>query len=230
MLQKNQRSVYFVIAPSRVNPPSGTDYSGASNLGESSTISQALQELLQSMIGQEEPSSTESLKKKQLVSVHLLERMASTEERKFPELVFAFGCTSDDNKPILVITQCRASYHPLFDYTSQVHITIQQDCSYQVHILLCELESGIVSNEDDVHRVLERFSIASPYKFCPGLEWSHYQSHYFDEIRFHLKSVRCTDTSFNRVDSVNYKLWFEVPANVSRAEKALSEVLCSACK
>ena len=141
------------------------------------------------MIGQEEPSSTESLKEAASFSALLLERMASTEERKFPELAFAFGYTSDDNKPILVITQRHASYNPPFGYTPWVHITIQQDRTYQVHILLCELESGIVSNEDDVHRVLERFSIASPNKFCPGLEWSHYQSHYFDEIRFHLKSV-----------------------------------------
>jgi len=99
-----------------------------------------------------------------------------------------------------------------------------------VHILLCELESGIVSNEEDVHRLLTRFSSVSPYKFCPELDWTYYLKHYFEVIRFDVKSARCTKTPFYRVDSVNCKLWFEVPANASRAEKAQSEVLCSACK
>jgi len=63
------------------------------------------------MIGQEEPSSTESLKEAASFSALQLVCMASTEERNFPEL--AFGYTSD-NRPILVITQHHALYHPPF--------------------------------------------------------------------------------------------------------------------
>ena len=84
---------------------------------------------------------------------------------------------------------CRPSYHPPFGYTSRVHITIQQDCTYQVYILMRKLEDGFVNNEEDVHEILERFSSISSCKFCPGIDWTHYQEHYFDVIRFDVKTV-----------------------------------------
>ena len=39
-------------------------------------------------------------------SVLQLERVLSVEKNKFPELVFALGRTSDDDKPILRLTTC----------------------------------------------------------------------------------------------------------------------------
>jgi len=48
---------------------------------------------------------------------------------------------------------------PTFGYTTQVHTTIQKDCTYQVQIVLRELESGIINNEDDVHRLLKDFQV-----------------------------------------------------------------------
>ncbi|XP_065897671.1 uncharacterized protein [Dysidea avara] len=91
-------------------------------------------------------------------------------------------------------------------------------------------EGGFITNGEDVHCLLDRFSSASTCKFCPGIDWTHYQQHYFNVIRFDLKSVRCTEAPFYRVDSVNCKLWFELPSNAKLADKALGEVLCSACK
>ena len=111
-----------------------------------------------------------------------------------------------------------------------MNITIQQDCAYQVHILMRKWEGGFITNGEDVHCLLDRFSSASTCKFCPGIDWTHYQQHYFNVIRFDLKSVRCTEAPFYRVDSVNCKLWFELPSNAKLADKALGEVLCSACK
>jgi len=120
------------------------------SLKESPSARNLLQEFRRPTYG-EDLSGTESHGATAGFSALQLERLVSSEERKFPEFVFAFGHTNDDNKPILVVTQRRPSYHPPFGYTSRVHITIQQDCSYQVHILLHELESGIVSNEEDVY-------------------------------------------------------------------------------
>jgi len=139
-----------------------------------------------------------------------LEYILSSIENKFPELVFALGHTTDDFIPILFVTQRDVSYHPPFGLTSRVHITIQQDGLYQVHILMQRLEAGTVSNEEDVFCLMERFSNASLCKFCPGIEWAFYQEHYFKVIRFHLKSVRCTETPFYRVDSVNCKLYLQM--------------------
>ena len=49
-----------------------------------------------------------------------------------------------------------------------------------MHILMRDLENGIWQNESEVHELLERFSAASTHKFCPGIEWSYYHEHYFD--------------------------------------------------
>jgi len=103
------------------------------NLEESPSARNLLQEFRRPTYG-EDSSGTESHGKTAGFSALQLERMVSSEERKFPEFVFAFGHTNDDNEPILVVTQRRPSYHPPFGYVSRVHITIQQDCSYQVHI------------------------------------------------------------------------------------------------
>ena len=196
---------------------------------ESSSVSVPL-ELARPTVREDTSSSTTSLEAEVDPSVLQLEHVLSIDESKFPDLVFALGHTSDTKKPILVVTQRRPSYHPPFGYTSRVHIAIQQDCTYQVHILMRKLEGGTVKNEGDVHRLLERFSSASLYKFCPGIDWTHYQEHYLKVIRFHLKSARCTEAPFYRVDSVNCQLWFELPSNARLADKALAEVLCSACK
>jgi len=185
------------------------------------------------IVGEEEDSSNTGLKAAPgtVSPIALqLEYVLSSTESKFPELVFALRSITDDFKPILVVTQRDVSYHPPFGFTSRVHITIQQDGLYQVHILMQRLKAGTVSNEEDVFCLLERFSSASLCKFFPGIEWTFYQEHYFKVIRFHLKSVRYAETPFYRVDSVNCKLWFELPSNATLEDKAQAEVLCSPCK
>jgi len=67
------------------------------------------------------------------------------------------------------------------------------------------------------------------YKFCPGISSDAYKL-YYEVIRYNLKSVRKTDASVQRVDSVNCKLWFCLAPNASTTEKDSDEVLCSAFK
>lgn len=78
-----------------------------------------------------------------------------------------------------------------------------------------ELENGHLSNVDEVHALLKRFSDESSHKFCPGIDWTHYQEHYFNVIRFHLKIVWHTVAPFYRVDAIKCKLCFELPSNAS---------------
>ena len=85
-----------------------------------------------------------------------------------------------------------------FGYTSRVQITIQGDCKYLVHIIMRELENGDLSNKGEVHALLKRFSDALSHKFCPGIDWTCYQEHYFDVIHFDLKSVWRTEAPFYR--------------------------------
>ena len=160
-----------------------------------------------------------------------LESIIFSEERRFPELALTLGRASDDKKKlILIVTQRELAYCPPFGYTSRVQITVQGDGKYQVHILMRELENGHLSNEGEVHALLKRFSDASSHKFCPGIDWTHYHEHYFDVIRYHLKSVHRTEAPFYRIDAAKCKLWFELPSNASLAEKNSAEAVCSACK
>ena len=93
-----------------------------------------------------------------------------------------------------------------------------------------ELENGVARDKSEVHELLKRFSATSTYKFCPGIEWSYYHEDYFKAIRFDIKSVRLEEAPFYRIDSVNCKMWFELPSNASVAVKNSAEATCSACK
>jgi len=159
-----------------------------------------------------------------------LELISASIENKFPELFFNVGCGLDDpGKKVLVVTQRVLAYMPPFGYTSRIQVTIQEDGNYRIHVLLQPLEDGIVSNEVEVCALLKKICDAS-YKFCPGIEWSHYHEHYFNTIRFHPKSVHRTEVPFYRVSSVNCNTWFKVPANAPLTAKRSVEVTCSACK
>ena len=75
-------------------------------------------------------------------SILQIEQVCAVEEEKFQELKFSHGYALDNNKQILVVTQCHLAYHPPFGYVSRVRITFQEDGSYKVHILMRELENG----------------------------------------------------------------------------------------
>ena len=158
-----------------------------------------------------------------------LEKISSSLESKFPELSVTLGRALDNDKQVLVVSQRVLAFMPPFGYTSCIRVTIQEDCRYRVHVLLRTLEDGTVSDEAEVHALLKKVCNPS-YKFCPGIEWARYHEHYFEVIRFHPKNVRRTEAPFYRVDSVDCKLWFEVPANAPLTAKSSAEVNCKACK
>jgi len=159
-----------------------------------------------------------------------LERICNNEGPKFPELVLTLAYTLNGNKPVMVVTQRGLAHHPPLGFTSRVQITLQEDGRYQVCVLLQELETGTVTNQQEVHELLKRFSKSTPYKFCPGIEWTYYQEHYYEVIRFHIKSVRYTESPFYRVESVNCNRWFTPPSNYPVADKCKAEVICPAFK
>ena len=159
-----------------------------------------------------------------------LEQVSSTEEAKYPELQFSLGYARDNERKILIVTQRQLAYHIPFGYISRVRITLQEDGRYQVHILMRELQNGVVQDESEVHELLKRFSATSTFKFCSGIEWSYYQARYFEKIRFDIRSVRRMEAPFYRIDSVNCQMWFELPSNASGAAKSSEEATCSACK
>ena len=58
-----------------------------------------------------------------------LEKISSSLESKFLELSFTLGYAQDNDKQVLVVTQCVLVFMPPFGYTSciQVVVTIQED-------------------------------------------------------------------------------------------------------
>ena len=125
---------------------------------------------------------------------------------KFPELQLSRGYALSNNKQILVVTQRYLAYHPPFGYISRVLVTLHEDGSYKVHILMRQLENCVAREESEINELLKRFSANSTYKFCPGVEWSYYHKRYFEAIRFDIKSVRHTEAPFYHIDSVNCKM------------------------
>ena len=110
-----------------------------------------------------------------------------------------------------------------------MHLAITRS-DYTLNVMGYHLQSGLLQGEAEVHELCQMISSQSPYKFCPGIDGQHYEEHYHDVIRFHVKSVRCSTVPFVRVDSLNCKLWFKLPINAPLADRFKKEVLCSSCK
>ena len=124
-----------------------------------------------------------------------LERMCLNEEQHFPELAFVLGYTGDTKEPTLNVTQREVHQHSPFWYTLRIHLIIKGN-EYMVNVLGNHLQSGSLQNEADVHKSCKMFLNQSPFKFCPGSNWDHYQHHYHNVIRYHLKSVRFSTIPF----------------------------------
>ena len=75
------------------------------------------------------------------------------EEAKYPELQFSCGYALNSNKQILIITQHHLAYHPPFGHVSRARKMFQEDGSYKVHILMQELQNGVVQDESEVHEL-----------------------------------------------------------------------------
>ena len=116
-----------------------------------------------------------------------------------------------------------------FGLTSRIHLVIKGN-EYAVKILGCHLQSGLLQCETDVHELCLMLSSQSPYKFCPGIDYKHYEEYYHNVIRYHLKSFKHLSTPFKRVDSVNCRLWFQLPVNSPVVDRYAKVVMCSACK
>ena len=78
-----------------------------------------------------------------------------------------------------------------------------------MNVLGNHLQSGSLQSEADVHELCNMFTNQSPFKFCPGINWEHYEDHYHNVIQYHLKSVRLSTAPFKRVNSVNCNLWYK---------------------
>uniref|UniRef100_A0A1X7U674 Uncharacterized protein n=1 Tax=Amphimedon queenslandica TaxID=400682 RepID=A0A1X7U674_AMPQE len=66
------------------------------------------------------------------------------------------------------------------------------------------------------------------YKFCPGLSPAIYDG-YKEVIRYDINSVCRIHEPFERVDSVNCLLWFELGKRASEEHRDAGEVLCCKC-
>ena len=147
----------------------------------------------------------------------------------FPDLCFV-KAQDDAGNSMVVITQQTLMFHRPFGFTSRVQVTIR-GMEYEVHVMMKKLISGtLMKSVRDVKELCRQFRAGSGYKFCPGIDPKYYNSHYFETIRFDIKSVRKTAEPFARVDSVNCNLWFLLASNATAAEKASMEVHCTACK
>ena len=158
-----------------------------------------------------------------------LDRIHLVEEQYFKELAFVMGFYGQEKYPTLTVTQRELHHHPPFGYTSRIHLIFKGN-EYAVNVLGFLLQSGSVSTAAEVHELCKMFSSQSPYKFCPGIEWDFYEEQYHSIIRYHLKSVRYCAAPFQRVDSVNCMLWYQLPINAPLVDKHAKEVLCSSCK
>ena len=151
------------------------------------------------------------------------------EEKNFPSLAFALAVDGDGEEPVVVISQRRLANHPPYGLVSRAQITIKKN-KYSASVLMKEWDSGELCSREDIHNLCNKFIAETKYKFCPGLDPEQYQQEYFDKIRFHIKTVRQTESPFLRVDSVNCALWFLLAPNATATEKSSKEVKCTACK
>ena len=140
----------------------------------------------------------------------------------FPELCFATVEDSAGNS-MVIITQQTLNLHSPFGYMSRIRVSIAA-FQYEVHMMMKKWDSGVLDSIYDVLELCNKFSTGSDYKFCPGIDPQHYKLHYYEMIRFDLKSVRQAIEPFVHVDSVNCKLWFTLANNATTVEKSSSEV------
>ena len=156
-------------------------------------------------------------------------KVVLNEERYFPSLAFTLSTDRDSHEPVLVITQRQLAKHPPFGLVSHVHITIKGR-KYLVNVLMRTWDSGKLDSLHSIHSLCSKFADNAEYKFCPGLDPEVYQKEYFEKIRYHIESVRQTNSPFIRVDSVNCAMWFLLAPNATAVEKKSKEVKCPACK
>ena len=232
----------FDVVPKPPCVETGEIAAGNDSLLESSTVSEnesfdsELSDQCESTLFDIVPETSQVTQSLASEAATLLEKelflkgIVDTVSSQFPELSFTTGyVTSDNNNPVLTITQRCQFIHLPFGATSRVTITIQYK-RYSVHVLMRLWGEGEISSLEDVVDLCHMFGCRSKYKFCPGLDPIYYESEYHKPIRYHIKSVRLTHFPFSRVESFKCKLWFLPALNISAKEKEAGEVMCPACK
>ena len=151
---------------------------------------------------------------------------------RFPELSFGMACgvVGATQIPVLLITQQIIYFHPPYGMVSRIQVSVQYK-HYTMYILMRVWRRASFNRVEELTAVCQMIAgNNSNYKFCPGIEMEHYMSEYYEVIRYHIKSVRITEFPYQRVDSNNCQLFFELSRNASKGEKDANAVKCHACK
>lgn len=139
-------------------------------------------------------------------------------------------CTFEEES-CLLISHKQLYNHPPFGMTARCRISVKVQ-EYTVHVLMRAVESGLLSaataTETILHLCSKYSTTSESYKFCPGLQPAEYERHK-DIIRFDVKSVRRTTEPFDRVDSINCLMWFEIGKKARKERREANEVVCSRC-
>ena len=160
-----------------------------------------------------------------------LQKLRDNVSTRFPELSFgmASGVFGATEIPVLLITQRVIHYHPPYGMVSRVQVSVQYK-RYAIYILMRVWRRASFERIEELTAVCQMIGNNSSHKFCPGIEMEHYISEYYECIRYHIKSVRLTEFPFQRVDSNNCQVFFELSHNARKSEKDANAVKCCACK
>ena len=86
-----------------------------------------------------------------------LETVINAAEQHFNDLAFVKGYTGLGKHPVYVVTQRKLFDYPPFGYTSRINITLKGN-DYSINSLGFHVESGTITNNDDIHELCQRFS------------------------------------------------------------------------
>ena len=143
---------------------------------------------------------------------------------------FSISRETFGDRKCLILTHKKLFDHPL-GLTSRVRIMIK-DNEYVVHVLLKEIQCGLLSlinPESQVIEICRKFSLDSPiYQFCSGIDPKEYEE-MPKIICFGIKSVRRTLDPFLCVDSVKCLFWFELSSKCTKEQQIANSVMCPAC-
>ena len=135
-----------------------------------------------------------------------------------------------NGEPCLVLSHTKLFDHAPLGNTSRVKITIGTNREFIVHVLLEEVEKGLLERVSDVASLCERYSTESTvYKFCPGYDPTEYKETYHDKLHYDVKGIRRINTPVHRIQSVRCLRWHKLGKTASKERKQASEVLCRSC-
>ena len=166
----------------------------------------------------------EGVVKKRRIGGGFPEELARAGREKYGEaLNFQLGFSALGGSHVAVSSKL-CHFHPPAGTISRARVIVQEDGNFNFQILLQSKESGKLETVDEFYRLCEMM------KFCPGIDADMYEATYFSKIRYHMKTVHCSEIPFRRIDSTNCSKWHKLAKNASIIEKDMDSVPCSACK